>query len=44
MDEILATLGSSSYFSSINLFEAFWSIPIRKEDIEKAAFTSKYGF
>ena len=43
MDEILAALGSSSYFSSINLSEAFWSIPIREQDIEKAAFTSKYG-
>ena len=43
MDEILATLGSSSYFSSIDLSEAFWSIPIREGDIEKAAFTSKYG-
>ena len=43
MDEILAALGSSFYFSSIDLFEAFWSIPIREGDIEKAAFTSKYG-
>ena len=43
MDEILATLGSSSYFSSIDLSEAFWLIPIREGDIEKAAFTSKYG-
>ena len=43
MDEILAALGNSSYFSSINLSEAFWLIPIREEDIEKAAFTSKYG-
>ena len=43
MDEILAALGSSSYFSSIDLFEAFWSISIREGDIEKAAFTSKYG-
>ena len=43
MDEILAALGSSSYFSSIDLSEAFWSIPIREGDIEKAAFTSKYG-
>ena len=44
IDEILATLDNSSYFSFIDLFKAFWSIPIREEDIEKAAFTSKYGF
>ena len=43
MDEILAALGSSSYFSSIDLSKAFWSIPIREGDIEKAAVTSKYG-
>ena len=43
MDNILAALGSSSYFSSINLFDAFWSILMQEEDIEKTAFTSKYG-
>ena len=44
MDEILAVLGNASYFSTINLTDAFWSIPIHLDDIEKTAFTSKYSF
>ena len=43
MDEILAVLGNASYFSTIDLTDAFWSIPIHLDDIEKTAFTSKYG-
>ena len=43
MDEILAVLGSASFFSSMDLSEAFWSIPIAEKDVEKTAFTSKFG-
>jgi Reverse transcriptase (RNA-dependent DNA polymerase) len=43
IDDILAALGKSSIFSTIDLTDAFWSIPIREKDIEKTAFTSKYG-
>ena len=43
MDTILGALGNSSYFSSIDLTDAFWSIPIQQQDVEKTAFTSKYG-
>jgi hypothetical protein len=43
MDEILAILGSANYFSTIDLTDAFWSIPIREKDIEKTAFISKFG-
>jgi transposase InsO family protein len=43
MDEILPILGNASFFSTIDLTDAFWSIPIREEDIEKTAFISKHG-
>ena len=43
MDTILGALGNSSYFSSIDLTDAFWSILIQQQDVEKTAFTSKYG-
>ena len=43
MDEILAVLGNASYFSTIDLTDAFWSIPIHLNDIEKTAFTNKYS-
>jgi hypothetical protein len=43
MDEILATLGSASHYSTMDLTDAFWSIPIREQDVEKTAFISKYG-
>ena len=43
MDEILAALGKSTFFSTIDLTDAFWSIKINEEDVEKTAFTSKYG-
>ena len=43
MDEILAVLRNASYFSTINLTNAFWSISIHLNNIKKTAFTSKYG-
>ena len=43
MDKILASLGKASFFSALDLTDVFWSIRITEEDIEKTAFTSKYG-
>ena len=43
MDEILATLGGSSFYSVIDLTESFWSIPIQEDHIKKTAFVSKFG-
>ena len=43
MDEILACLGRSTYFSTMDLTDAFWSILIEEKDIEKTAFSTKYG-
>ena len=43
MDTILGTLGNSSYFSLIDLTDTFWSILIQQQNVEKTAFTSKYG-
>mmetsp|Transcript_9917 Transcript_9917/g.13370 ORF Transcript_9917/g.13370 Transcript_9917/m.13370 type:complete len:143 (-) Transcript_9917:161-589(-) len=36
-------LGGSKYFSTLDMTEAFWSIPIRKEDRHKTAFVSRSG-
>ena len=43
MDEIFKVLGNSSYFSTLDLTDAFWSIPVAEDDRQKTAFTSKYG-
>ena len=43
MDKILVVLRNASYFSTIDFTDAFWSIPIHLDDIEKTAFTSKYS-
>ena len=43
MSVVLSLLGSSSYFSTIDLTDAFWSIRVAEEDIEKTAFISRHG-
>ena len=43
MEEILSVLGKSAYYSTLDLTDAFWSIPIEEKDIQKTAFISKYG-
>ena len=43
MDEILSQLGAAKFFSMMDLTDAFWSIPVREEDIEKTAFITHVG-
>ena len=43
MDQILEILGKSSYYSTIDLTDAFWSIKVKDEDIFKTAFISSEG-
>ena len=43
IDDIITVLGGSAYYSTMDLTDAFWSIPIRESDKEKTAFVSRYG-
>ena len=43
IDDILSQLGGAKHFSTMDLTDAFWSIPVAEEDIPKTAFISKYG-
>jgi hypothetical protein len=43
MDEILAHLGGSKYFSLMDLSDAFWSIPVKEEHIKKTVFITKFS-
>ena len=43
MDDIFSVLGKASYYTTIDLTDAFWSIRVREEDIPKTAFITKYG-
>ena len=43
MDDIFSVLGKASYYTMIDLTDAFWSIRVREEEIPKTAFITKYG-
>ena len=43
MQDILKVLDNASLFSTLDLTDAFWSIKVRDEDIEKTAFASRHG-
>ena len=43
MDDIFSVLGKASYYTTIDLTDAFWSIRVREEDIPKTVFITKYG-
>ena len=43
MAKVLTLLNGSSYFSTIDLTDTFWSILVKDSDIEKTAFTSASG-
>ncbi len=42
IDDILALLGKSKYFTSLDLISGYWQIPIKPEDREKTAFASGF--
>ena len=44
IDEIISSLGGGGLkISTFDLTDAFWSIPMKEEDIEKTAFITKFG-
>ena len=43
MDDIFSVLGKASYYTMIDLTDAFWLIRVREEDIPKTVFITKYG-
>ena len=42
-DEMFDRLSSAKYFSKLDLKSGFHQIRIRREDVEKTAFNTKYG-
>ena len=43
MEAVMSVLGGAKHFSTIDLTDAFWSIRVAEEDIEKTAFICKHG-
>lgn len=43
MDDSIASLGSARYFSSVDVSNAFWQIPLRRQDQYKTAFIHPLG-
>ena len=43
IDDILALLGKSKCFSTLDLRSGYWQVALKKEDREKTAFTCHMG-
>jgi hypothetical protein len=43
IDDILASVGSGKVFTRIDLYSAFWQVPVKETDIPKTAFTCPMG-
>lgn len=43
IEDIIVKAGNCHFFSTFDINSAFWSIPIKKEDREKAAFITQNG-
>ena len=43
IDETLEQLGGATWFTTLDLCAGYWQVPIRAQDRDKVAFTSKYG-
>ena len=43
IDESLSKLGDAKFFTTLDLGSAFWQVPLRKQDCEKAGFACKLG-
>ena len=43
IDDILASVGTGKIFTRIDLYSAFWQVPVKDTDIPKTAFTCPMG-
>ena len=43
IDELLESVHGARFFSAIDLFSGFHQIPMNPKDVEKTAFTTKFG-
>ena len=43
-EEMFDRLGGAKVFSKIDLKSGYWQIPVRKEDIHKTAFKTRWGY
>jgi hypothetical protein len=43
IDETLEQLGGAKWFTTLDLSSGYWQIPMCPDDMDKTAFTSKYG-
>ena len=43
VDALTDSMQGCSYFSSIDVLSAFWSVPMADEDIEKTGFSTSFG-
>ena len=43
LEELFDRLGGATIFSSIDLRSGYWQVPLRKEDILKIAFKTRWG-
>ncbi|KII74083.1 Retrovirus-related Pol polyprotein from transposon opus [Thelohanellus kitauei] len=44
IDELLERLADTKIFSTLNLPSAYWQVPLKKEDMEKTAFSLGPGY
>ena len=42
-DELFDTVSDSMYFTSLDLSSGYYQVPIKEEDIQKSAFSIRYG-
>ena len=43
IDESLSKLGDANFFTNLGLGSAFWQVPLRKQDRDKAGFACELG-
>ena len=43
LEELFDRLGGSTIFSSIDFRSGYWQVPLRKEDIPKTTFKTRWG-